>query len=182
VPSPRAVALALALLASGTCHAQSISVGAGDSARVVASTGFSQAANTSGAGAGSVTFNLFSIAASTESGALTTLFFTVGTSWDTTTLSLTPTKGGAEDGTNILARLIPRGLDGCVASLAKWGDVNDDGMVSNIDAQQIARYSVVLTTPSPHSALPKGQSSRIEAPSWAEWPSSCLTPAAPVAQ
>jgi uncharacterized protein YjdB len=186
----RAVALALAFLASGTAHAQSISVGAGDSARVVvapgarlavpirvdltsaapltlasmqadvrwnsarltfdsirvvASTGFSQNANTASAGTGLVTFNAFSTSALSASGALTTLYFTAGTTSGATRLSLTPTEGGAEDGTNVLARLIPRGLDVCVASQSKWGDVNDDGTVSIIDAQQIARYSVGLS-------------------------------------
>ena len=188
--APRAVVLALALLASGTAHAQSISVGAGDSARlvvapgarlavpvrvdlssaapltlaslqadvrwnsarltfdsvrVVASTGFSQTANVASAGTGLVTFRAFSTSALSESGALTTLYFTAGATSGATRLSLTPTEGGAEDGANVLARLIPRGLDVCVASQAKWGDVNDDGAVSIIDAQQIARYSVGLS-------------------------------------
>jgi uncharacterized protein YjdB len=177
-------------LAANTAHAQSISVGAGDSARVVvapggrlavpvrvdlsaaapltlaslqadvrwnsarltfdsvrvvASTGFSQTANTASAGTGLVTFNAFSTSALSESGALTMLYFTAGTTSGATRLSLTPTEGGAEDGTNVLARLIPRGLDVCVASQAKWGDVNDDGAVSIIDAQQIARFSVGLS-------------------------------------
>jgi uncharacterized protein YjdB len=177
-------------IAAQTAHAQSISVGAGDSARVVvapgarlavpvrvdlssaapltlaslqadvrwnsarltfdsvrvvASTGFSQTANTASAGTGLVTFNAFSTSSLSASGALTTLYFTAGTTSGATRLSLTPTEGGAEDGTNVLARLIPRGLDVCVASQAKWGDVNDDGTVSIIDAQQIARFSVGLS-------------------------------------
>jgi uncharacterized protein YjdB/alpha-tubulin suppressor-like RCC1 family protein len=182
--------LAFIALAAQTVHAQSISVGAGDSARVVvapgarlavpvrvdlssaapltlaslqadvrwnsarltfdsirvvASTGFSQNANTASAGTGLVTFNAFSTSALSSSGAITTLYFTAGATSGATRLSLTPTEGGAEDGTNVLARLIPRGLDVCVASQAKWGDVNDDGNVSIIDAQQIARFSVGLS-------------------------------------
>jgi hypothetical protein len=128
-------------------------------------------------------FAAFSSDALILSGALTTLCFTAGTTSGATRLSLTPTEGGAEDDTDVLARLIPRGLDVYVASQAKRGHVSDDSTVSIIDAHQIARYSVVLTTPSSHCALPKGRLSRLEAPSWAEgWQrlSSCLASAAQV--
>ena len=76
---------------------------------------------------------------------------------------------------------------GSSLDLAEWGlwKVLVDRWRNHAKAanQKYARPVWVLTTPSSHCALPKGQCSRLEAPSWDEgWQrlSSCLASAAPI--
>ena len=117
-----------------------------DSIRVVSSTGFSQSANLSAVSSGSLVFNAFSPGALESTGTLSNLYFTVGANTGSARVSLLPTAAGSEAGEDILSRLLVQGLSVCIGgSSGKWGDVNDDGQVNIIDAQQIARFSVSLS-------------------------------------
>jgi hypothetical protein len=116
-----------------------------DSLRVTAASGFSLTPNLTGAASGSLTFNAFSASALAASGPLATAYFTATATAGGTSVVLTPTAAGSELGSSVLNALNVRNLGVCVAPSGKWGDVNDDGTVNIIDAQQIARSSVGLS-------------------------------------
>ena len=116
-----------------------------DSLRANAATGFTQTANTAGAAAGSLTVGYLGTSRLPASGALATAWFTAGATAGGTRVAFTATDAGTEDGTRVLAALRVRALELCVVAQWRWGDVNDDGGVSIIDAQQIARFSVGLS-------------------------------------
>ena len=116
-----------------------------DSLRVVAATGFSLTPNLTAVSTGSLTFNAFSASALAASGPIATAYFTATATTGGTSVMLTPATAGSELGANVLPSLTVRNLGVCVAPSGKWGDVNDDGTVNIIDAQQIARSSVGLS-------------------------------------
>jgi hypothetical protein len=115
-----------------------------DSVRT-ANADFTVTSNTTGAATGSILASAFSTARLAASGPLLTLHFTASATTGGTRLLFAPTDAGAEDGTRVLTALRVRALDVCVAPSGRWGDVNDDGSVSIIDAQQVARHSVALS-------------------------------------
>jgi hypothetical protein len=116
-----------------------------DSVRADASTGFTITANTAAAGTGTASFTLTRATGITSSAPLAAAFFTAGAAVGGTTVRLSPTDAATAAGTSLLSRLRSRGLGVCVAPSGLWGDVNDDGAVNIIDAQQIARFSVGLS-------------------------------------
>jgi alpha-tubulin suppressor-like RCC1 family protein len=116
-----------------------------DSIRVVGATGFSLTPNTANAATGSITFNAFSATALGATGTLANVYFTASATSGGTRVIVVPTAAGTDLGTNILASILTRPLDVCVAPSGRWGDVNDDGSVNIIDAQQIARFAVGLS-------------------------------------
>lgn len=116
-----------------------------DSIRVVG-TEFSLSSNTANATSGSISFNGFS-ATALSAGALANLYFTAAGSVGNTRLSLSPTIAGNEGGLSVLHQIDARSMDVCVvSSLYRWGDVTADGTVNILDAQQIARFTVGLST------------------------------------
>ncbi|MDB4908589.1 MAG: metalloendopeptidase containing Ig-like domain [Gemmatimonadetes bacterium] len=115
-----------------------------DSLRTQAGTDFSVTPNLANAASGSIVFNAFAANNITATQTVTNAWFTAGSAGGTR-IALSPSAAGDELAANILASLIPSGLDVCVATPGKWGDVNDDGNVNIIDAQQIARSSVGLS-------------------------------------
>lgn len=102
-------------------------------------------ANTTNAGSGSLSFSVFDAAGATNTVTLATVYFTTSATTGGTTIALTPTAAGNAAGASVFGLLRVRNLDACVAPSGKWGDVNDDGNVNIIDAQQIARYTVGLS-------------------------------------
>ncbi len=116
-----------------------------DSLRVAAASGFSLTPNLAGASGGSLTFNAFGTSALPASGPIATAYFTATATTGGTSVVLTPATAGSELGASVLNALNVRNLGVCVAPSGKWGDVNDDGTVNIIDAQQIARSSVGLS-------------------------------------
>ena len=73
-----------------------------------------------------------------------------GTQLGNTTLGITVTALGDELGTSLIASVRGRDHLLCVVNAAgMYGDVNGDGPVNIIDAQQIARYSVGLSVFNP---------------------------------
>ncbi|MES2176701.1 MAG: Ig-like domain-containing protein [Gemmatimonadota bacterium] len=70
-------------------------------------------------------------------------------------VSARPTAATNGAAANILASVFPRQLDVCVVT-GVWGDVNDDGGVNVIDAQQIARYSVGLSVLNDSAVIQRG--------------------------
>ena len=127
-----------------------------DSVRVNTAMGFTQTANTAGAATGSVALSYFSTTRLSASGTLATAWFTASGSTGGTRVTFTATDAGAEDGTRVLSALRLRALDVCVGASGRWGDVNDDGGVSIIDAQQIARSSVGLSVASAAAVAARG--------------------------
>ncbi len=128
-----------------------------DSIRVNAATGFTQTTNTTGAATGSVVLSYFGTTQLSSSGALATAWFTAAGTAGGTRVAFAPTEAGSEGGQGILGQLVTRALDVCVgASSARWGDVNDDGGVSIIDAQQIARSSVGLSVANAAAVAARG--------------------------
>ena len=116
-----------------------------DSIRVVAATGFSLTPNTANALNGSIVFNAFSATSFAATGTLANVWFTAAATTGGTRVLLAPSAAGNDQATPILNQLAIRNLDVCVAPSALWGDVNADGVVSIIDAQQVARFSVGLS-------------------------------------
>ncbi|MBU6367018.1 MAG: Ig-like domain-containing protein [Gemmatimonadetes bacterium] len=127
-----------------------------DSIRVNAATGFTQTTNTAGAATGSAVLSYFSTTRLTASAALATAWFTASTSTGGARVEFAASGAGNEAGTSILAQVVTRALAVCVGSSGRWGDVNDDGTVSIIDAQQIARFSVGLSVASAAAVAARG--------------------------
>ncbi|MBU6367606.1 MAG: IPT/TIG domain-containing protein [Gemmatimonadetes bacterium] len=127
-----------------------------DSVRVNAATGFTQTTNTGSAATGSATLSYFSTTRLAASGALATAWFTATGTTGSTRVAFAATAAGNEGGTSILTQVLTRGLPVCVGNSGRWGDVNDDGSVSIIDAQQIARASVGLSVASAAAVAARG--------------------------
>jgi uncharacterized protein YjdB len=127
-----------------------------DSLRVAAASGFSLTPNLAGATGGSLTFNTFGASALPASGPIATAYFTATATTGGTSVVLTPATAGSALGANVLSALNVRNLGVCVAPVGKWGDVNDDGTVNIIDAQQIARSSVGLSVANPAAVSGRG--------------------------
>ena len=94
---------------------------------------------------GSASASTFDANGTSTKGSYALLWFTAPATTGGTHVNVTPTAAGNDIGTSILAQLVPRGMDICVAPAGKWGDVNGDTHVDIIDAQQIARFSVGLS-------------------------------------
>lgn len=64
-----------------------------------------------------------------------------------TRLTLSPAIAGNEGGLSVPHQIDARSTDVCVvSSLYRCGDVTADGIVNILDAQQIARFTVGLST------------------------------------
>jgi hypothetical protein len=127
-----------------------------DSIRVNAATEFTQTANTAGAAGGSVALAYFNASRLAASAALATVWYTASATTGGTRVRFAASAAGNEAGQSVLGQLVPRGLDVCVAPQGRWGDVNDDGTVSIIDAQQIARSSVGLSVANAGAVAARG--------------------------
>ena len=116
-----------------------------DSVRAAGTAGWTVTANTDSAAAGIARVSSSGTAALAASGTIAALYFTAGASVGGTRLGIAPNAAENHIGQSVLSQLQWRALDACVAPSGVWGDVNDDGVVNVIDAQQIARYSVGLS-------------------------------------
>ncbi len=110
--------------------------------------------NITNAATGSISFSVFSADGATTNTTVATLYLTATNAPGSGSVSLTPSIVGDEQGAEIQSLFRVRGIDVCVGTPGKWGDVNGDpttnpqgdGLVNIIDAQQIARFSVGLST------------------------------------
>ena len=103
--------------------------------------------NTSSVGAGSLSVALFSaVGASSSFTTLTVTLRATGAPVAQSTVTATVTAAGNELGQSILPIVSVRPLNACIGTPAgRRGDADGDGIVSIIDAQQIARYVVGLS-------------------------------------
>ncbi|MBU6367947.1 MAG: hypothetical protein KJT01_17160, partial [Gemmatimonadetes bacterium] len=127
-----------------------------DSVRVNPATDLTQTVNATGIATGTLVLSYFGSSRLAASAALATAWFTASATAGGTRVTFAPSAAGNEAGNSILAQVVPRALDLCVANSARWGDVNDDGAVSIIDAQQIARSSVGLSVASAAAVAARG--------------------------
>jgi hypothetical protein len=153
-PSSSGGALALASL-SGTLAWGSERI-TFDSVRVNSTAGFTQNANASRASAGTLELSYFSASGSSSSVVLATAWYTASAAAGSTRLTFAPSAAGNTEGSSILGQVFTRATDLCVRSNGRWGDVNEDGTVSIIDAQQIARSSVGLSVASASAVSSRG--------------------------
>ncbi|MES2176702.1 MAG: Ig-like domain-containing protein [Gemmatimonadota bacterium] len=120
--------------------------------------------NTSNAASGALVLNASRGSGQTARDTIANVFFTAAN--DRTNalsfenlggsrISAAPTSAQNGTAASILASVVPRQLDVCVVSGA-WGDMNDDGVVNIIDAQQIARYSVGLSVANNTAVIQRG--------------------------
>lgn len=116
-----------------------------DSIRVVTASGMTLTPNISGASSGSISFSAFSASALAASGAIANVYFTAPTATGGTRVRVAPTVAGDQGGTSILSSIAPFPLDVCVTQNGLWGDVNADGEINILDAQQLGRHSVGLS-------------------------------------
>ena len=94
---------------------------------------------------GILTLGVFSTTGTTAVTTVATLHFRAAGSPGGTTVAVIPTQVGDVGGTSLLRRMVVRPVAACVAPPGNWGDVNDDGQVNIIDAQQIARRAIALS-------------------------------------
>jgi alpha-tubulin suppressor-like RCC1 family protein len=127
-----------------------------DSIRVNPEAGLTQTANTSGSALGSALISYFGNDRVAQSMTLATAWYTASATPGGTRVSLFVSDAGNEDGQSILGQLLTRALDVCVAQQGVWGDVNNDNVVSIIDAQQIARFSVNLSVANAAAVASRG--------------------------
>jgi alpha-tubulin suppressor-like RCC1 family protein len=114
-----------------------------DSVRAV---GFgSLASNTTNVASGSAVLGTFDAAGTTSTVVMANLYFTTSATTGGTTIAFAATVAGSDVGANILSLIRAQHLDVCVGTSGLWGDVNADGTVNIIDAQQIARFGVGLS-------------------------------------
>ena len=120
--------------------------------------------NLANAGSGSLTVAWFNVTGQTAPDLLATMSFHADTaragaiSFSTlggSRVRLSPSAAGNQAGANILGNLVLGDLDVCVVT-GVWGDVNDDGTVNIVDAQQLARRAVGLTVANDSAALQRG--------------------------
>jgi hypothetical protein len=98
-------------------------------------------------GSGTLGVALFNATGSTSTFTVLTLVQNATATEGYTPISANVTVAGDEMGVDILPMIFVENLDLCVGVLALLGDVNDDGAVNIIDAQQVARHAVGLPTP-----------------------------------
>jgi uncharacterized protein YjdB/alpha-tubulin suppressor-like RCC1 family protein len=127
-----------------------------DSLVPVPAAGMSLTANLATSGTGAVLLNAFAPAGMTVSGPVLVAHFTARPAIGGTRVSFTPTVAGSAAGTNVLTALRTRPLDVCIVPLVRWGDVNNDGTVSVLDAQQLARHSIGLSVLDPVVLVARG--------------------------
>ena len=109
---------------------------------------------TTNAAGGSITLAVSDGAGTTTTTTIATMYFTASPATGGTTIAFTPSAAATNAAADILSLLKTRALDVCVATAAIWGDVNGDsvtapagdGAVNIVDAQQLARFSVGLST------------------------------------
>lgn len=119
--------------------------------------------NTSNAASGSLALSWLNPTGSTSQVTVARLFFTASATSGGTTLLMAPSALGSESAGNLLAQAVARQTQACVVPPGNWGDVNGDGNVNIIDAQQIARYSVSLDVARPELVTSQGDVSADEA-------------------
>ena len=102
-------------------------------------------ANASGAAMGSVALSVFSAEGTAQVATVATLHFRATGAPGGTTVTIFPTQVGNPLGVSLLRQVVVRPVATCVVPPGNWGDVNDDGQVNIIDAQQIARRSIALS-------------------------------------
>lgn len=100
--------------------------------------------NGTGAATGSLALSVFASEGTTQVTTVATLYLRGTRAFGGTTLALVPTQMGDAAGMSLLRQAVVRPTAACVAPPGDWGDVNDDGRVNIIDAQQIARRSIAL--------------------------------------
>lgn len=127
-----------------------------DSLVPVVIAGWSNQPNTSGAASGSSLFAAFGASALPATSTLANAYFTASATTGGTRVYLDPTTAVSAVGGNILSSIRARSLDVCIGTAAKWGDVNDDGLVNIADAQQIGRFSVGLSVVNPTALAQRG--------------------------
>ncbi|HYV96980.1 MAG TPA: dockerin type I repeat-containing protein [Gemmatimonadaceae bacterium] len=118
--------------------------------------GWTFSANTASAGSGSVSFTASNGTSLPATATVVNAFFTATAGTGGTRVVLAPTAAANQAAQSVLLSMRPRALDVCVANFAKWGDVNDDGSVDIIDAQQVARFSVGLSVTNPTALAQRG--------------------------
>lgn len=116
-----------------------------DSIRVVTASGMTLTPNLTNAPTGSISFSAFSATALAGTGAIANVYFTAPSASGGTRVRVTPSVAGNDAGTTILPSVVTRPADVCVAQNGLWGDVNADGVVNILDAQQLGRHSVGLS-------------------------------------
>ena len=127
-----------------------------DSLRLASQPSWSLSANTALAASGSVSFDASSATALAASGTLMNAYFTGAGAAGGTRVILTPTTAANSLGASVLTVLRPQSLDVCVGPSGKGGDVSNDNNVNIIDAQQIARYSVLLPVANVAAVVARG--------------------------
>jgi alpha-tubulin suppressor-like RCC1 family protein len=100
---------------------------------------------TTNPGSGTLALSAYATSRFPASGVLATLHFTAAAATGGTRVVFTPADAGSEGGQGMLAALRVAPLDVCVAPPGRFGDVNDDGAVNVVDAQQLARHQVGLS-------------------------------------
>jgi uncharacterized protein YjdB len=128
-----------------------------DSIRPVVIPAWTFIPNTAGAAGGSSIFAAFGENALPATSTIANAFFTASASTGGTRVMLAPMAGAvSESGASVTHALRPRALDVCVGTAARWGDVNNDGIVNISDAQQIGRFSVGLSIVNPAAMAQRG--------------------------
>jgi uncharacterized protein YjdB len=122
-----------------------------DSLRAAPGVGWSFTPSITGATTGNASFSTEGTFQLPATSPVANIFFTAkpAASGTRVTPGVTSATNASHD--DILGSIRPRRLDVCVAVSGKWGDVTNDSLVNIIDAQQIARFSVGLTSLDPNS-------------------------------
>ena len=89
----------------------------------------------------------FSVTGTTNSFTAVTLVLDAGLVEGNTLISADVTAAGNQIGNDLLSRVFEDNLLLCIGAMGLLGDVNDDGIINIVDAQQVARHSVGLDTP-----------------------------------
>ena len=114
-------------------------------------------------GLGLLTTSMFDVSGTTSSFTVATVVFdataSVPTEGQLAPITIGVTAAGNALGSNILGNVVGVDLLLCIGVGGLLGDVNDDGVVNIIDAQQVARFAVGLPPP-PDPDLAEGQIGR----------------------
>ena len=105
---------------------------------------------------GTVSLSVFSTQGTATTATVATLYFRTTAAVGGTTILLTPTQIGDLGGVSRLGQALARPTQACVTPPGKWGDVNGDGAVNVIDAQQVARRTVDLSVLRPSLVTVQG--------------------------
>jgi alpha-tubulin suppressor-like RCC1 family protein len=125
-----------------------------DSIRAIS--GWTLTANQDSVAVGRLAFSTFGTAVLPASGPVATAYFTASATSGGTRIAFSPEAIGDEAGNSVMPLLQVRGQDVCVGITGKWGDVTEDGVVSVMDAQQIARSTVALAISRPAALAARG--------------------------